>query len=75
MNKDDPQRGLNAMPSAGWLQERGSAAWFDGQYCSPEAFIGSLIYRRNTVQNGSLSHFCSALELSNSEQTQGATRA
>ena len=34
-------------------QERRSAAWFDGQNCSLEASIGSLIYERNTVQNGS----------------------
>jgi hypothetical protein len=45
MNEDHQQRRLNALPSAKSPQERGSAAWFDGQYCSLEAFIGSLIYK------------------------------
>ena len=35
------------------LKREDRATWFDGQNFSLEASIGSLIYERNTVQNGS----------------------
>jgi hypothetical protein len=49
----DRQRYYTLSLGEGLPQERRSAAWFDGQDCSLEASIGSLIYEPNTVQNGS----------------------
>jgi hypothetical protein len=46
------------------LKREDRAAWFDGQNCSLEASIGSLIYEPNTVQNGSFyEQTCSESEL------------
>jgi hypothetical protein len=52
-DEDSGQRRKTTLPQGVSPQERGLAAWFDGQYCSLEAFIVSLIQKRNTVQNGS----------------------
>jgi hypothetical protein len=52
---------------SGLPQEKRSAAWFDGRNCSLEAPTDSLIYERNTVQNGSFvnMHNFAALTLLN----------
>src|SRR5579864_7802106 len=42
-DEDDGQRRKTTLPQEVSPQERRSATWFDGQYCSLEAFIVSLI--------------------------------
>jgi hypothetical protein len=42
-DEDNGQGRKTTLPKGVSPQERASAAWFDGQYCSLEAFIVSLI--------------------------------
>jgi hypothetical protein len=69
-NEDDQQPGKNTPLGLERLKRKRSAAWFDGRNCSLEASTASLIYWRNTVQNGSFreSPFFSKLAIAGSSR-------
>jgi hypothetical protein len=63
-DEHDRQRDYTLRLGEACLKREDRAAWFDGQNCSLDASIGSLIYEPNTVQNGSFyEQTCSGSEL------------